>query len=89
MRKSSWLFTEYETDSKEERSFRVEYDYQPAEPMQPNPDLDGFGPGCAEEFTVTNVRAALNGELVNITSHIPEDHIDVLADLCAEDYHSE
>ncbi len=83
------LITDYESDFLGEIGLRVEYDYQPAEAMQPNPDHPAFGPGCAEEAEVTSVEALINGEYVQVTSHIPEDHIDVLADLCLEDYHDE
>ena len=83
------LLTDYESDFLGELSLRVDYDYQPGEAMQPNPDHPGFGPGCAEEAEISSVEALIRGEYVQVMEHVPEDHLDCLADLCLEDYHSE
>ena len=83
------LLTDYESDFLGELSLRVDYDYQPGEAMQPNPDHPGFGPGCAEEFEVTGVEAFISSEWVKIIDHITDDHMDCLTDLCMEDYHSQ
>lgn len=79
------LITDYESDFLGELNLRIEYDYQPEEAMQPNPDHHLFGPGCAEEATINSVEALIKGEYVQVMEHITEDHLDVLADLCLED----
>lgn len=83
------LITDYDTDFLGEVHLKVDYDYQPGEAMQPNPDHPAFGPGCDEEFNVTKVQMLIGEHYIDVTGLVTEDHFDVLADLCAEDYHSE
>lgn len=83
------LITDYDTDFLGEVHLKVDYDYQPGEAAQFNPDHPAFGPGCDEGFDVTEVAMLVGDVYIVISDHVTEGHLDVLADLCAEDYHSE
>jgi hypothetical protein len=49
------FFFKVETEEYGEIELAVEYDVTAGEPMQPNPDKQGFGPGCAAEYKITSI----------------------------------
>ena len=67
----------------------IDYDYEPAEKMQPNPDLTGFGPGSPAGAVVSSVQLNINGNFTPITDLLEDDFLDELAVECLADYEDE
>ena len=64
----------------------IEFDYVPAERMQPNPDLGGFGPGCPEGVEISSVEFKFGEILIDAWNYLGEDLIDEFALAALEDY---
>ncbi len=75
---------EIETEILGELQARIEFDYQPSEPMVTNPDAPGFGPGCAEEFSVTSLEVFINDKWHQVLDLVPEFYHSELEDKCSE-----
>lgn len=76
--------TEIETEILGELQAKIEFDYQPSEPMVANPDAPGFGPGCAEEFSVTSLEVLINDKWHQVLDLVPEFYHSELEDKCSE-----
>ena len=82
------LQTEIDAEYLGELSIQIEYDYQPSEERQDNPDHPRFGPGCAEDADITSVIALIDGAYIQVMGIIPEFYMKLLEEKCLEDYHS-
>ena len=76
--------TEVETEVLGELQAKIEFDYSPEEPMVANPDAPGFGPGCAEKFSVTSLEVLINDNWLQVLDLVPEYYHDLLEDKCRD-----
>ena len=73
---------------KDEIAVVIDYDYYPAERMEPNPDSPGFGPGNAEDVEISNIYFNFSGVYVSAWHLIGDDLFEEFEEFCLEDYRS-
>ena len=81
--------TDINTEILGELPAKIDFDYSPSEPMVTNPDAPGFGPGCAEEFSVTSLEVLINDKWHQVLDLVPEFYHDELEEKCREEMNRE
>ena len=77
------LFHCVETEWFGELELRIDYDYQPMEPMIIHP-VDAADPGCAAAATINSAEIFIDGEWHDMLDKIPSYYKNILEEECCE-----